>query len=85
MTHDEFKIGSDFMLSGQKYRCTDVGTRVIIAIKIGPFINVFVNDKPTTLSELEAEDQEWFQGPPYAVREIVFDEDDIQACVPLED
>lgn len=30
----------------------------------------------------EAEADGWFSGPPYAIAESVFDEDDMKACVP---
>ncbi len=33
-----------------------------------------------SLSGAEAEAQGWFAGPPYAVAETVFDEDDLEAC-----
>jgi len=34
MKHSEFKIGLEFWLGGNKWRCTDVGTRTVIAIKL---------------------------------------------------
>lgn len=66
MKKEEFKIGLEFFTSGGKFRCTDVGTRVITAIKL---------DKP---------DASWYNGPPYAVIELVFDENEFSACE-LED
>ena len=54
-------IGSEFYASGGKFRCTDKGTRTIVAIK------------------LESEDESWYNGPPYAVSESVFDEYDLEA------
>jgi hypothetical protein len=40
------------------------------------------NGKASTkaLSRSKAESQGWFNGPPYALAEIVFDEDDLEAC-----
>ena len=35
MTHGEFQIGKDFWCGGQQWRCTDIGTRVIVAISVG--------------------------------------------------
>jgi len=32
MEHQDFSIGLEFTMSGKRYRCTDVGTRVVIAI-----------------------------------------------------
>jgi hypothetical protein len=65
MRHEEFKIGMEFTTADglARWRCTDIGTRVIVAIEIVP-----------------GEDPSCYNGPPYAVAEIVFDEDDIVAC-----
>ena len=34
MRHDEFQIGDTFWCGGHKWRCTDIGTRVIIAMRL---------------------------------------------------
>ena len=34
MRHDEFQIGSIFVCSDQRWRCTDVGTRTVVAIRL---------------------------------------------------
>ena len=34
MKKEEFHLGLEFYLSGHKWRCTDVGTRTIVAIKL---------------------------------------------------
>ena len=57
MMINEFYIGIEFFCSDRKWRCTDVGTRIITAICISEH-----GDDPT-----------WFNGPPYAVVESVFD------------
>lgn len=67
MKHSDFRIGLEFMMSGARWRCTDLGTRTIIAIK------------------LDQEDESWYNGPPYAVAEMVIDEYDLDACEPIED
>jgi hypothetical protein len=59
-----FKIGCEFYCGGKRWRCTDVGSRVIVAICL--------DDHPGDLS--------WFNGPPYAVVEHVFDEYSQPAC-----
>jgi hypothetical protein len=73
MKHSDFKIGQHFQCSGVdkvvKWRCTDTGTRVIIAIKI---------ESDTRMSD------GWYNGPPYAVEERVFDEFDFAACEALK-
>jgi hypothetical protein len=67
MTHSDFFIGREFLTGAGQWRCTDVGTRVIVAMRI--------DDHP--------DDPSWYNGPPYAVAECVFDEYDQQACTPL--
>lgn len=82
MRHAEFKIGGTFRCGGQLWRCTDIGTRTIVAIRID---RVAVGGSPAahrTLSGAEAEAEGWFKGPPYAVAESVFDENDIEGCSP---
>lgn len=44
------------------WKVTDIGSRVIVAIEIG--------------TPSMTHDPSWGNGPPYAVSEIVFDEDD---------
>jgi hypothetical protein len=34
MTHADFHIGFEFFSESGRWRCTDIGTRVIIAIKL---------------------------------------------------
>ena len=58
----EFEIGIEFWCGGSRWRCTDKGTRTVIAIK------------------LDAPDASWYDGPPYKVAEICFDEYDFEAC-----
>jgi len=36
MKKEDFKIGSEFFTATGRWRCTDVGTRVVVAIKIDP-------------------------------------------------
>ena len=64
MKHGEFKIACHFYTSTGKQRCTDVGQRTIVAIRI--------DENPDDLS--------WLSGPPYAKAEIVFDEYDMPGC-----
>jgi hypothetical protein len=66
---DEWKIGDEFidensLLGRDRYRVTDVGSRVIVAINLD-------------LDLERADDPSWFNGPPYGVVECVFDEDAI--------
>ena len=68
MNHGDFAIGCVFATgSGQRWRCTDIGTRVIVA--------VCLDDHP--------DDSSWYNGPPYAVAEHVFDEYSQEDCTLL--
>jgi hypothetical protein len=85
----DFAIGSEFWLGDRKWRCTDIGTRVVVAIRVDTVRVSQENDRVITMEDLpqiEAQAKGWFDGPPYAIAEEVFDEDDIEACspVPLE-
>src|SRR3984957_18564023 len=64
MEHKDFRIGLDFYSDGKRWRCTDVGTRVIVAICLDD----------------HKDDDSWFNGPPYAVLERVFDEFEQEGC-----
>jgi len=81
MEHSDFVIGGTFWCGGRTWRCTDIGTRTVVAIRIDS-VNVGSNapELRRTLSNSEAEAEGWFNGPPYAVAEVVFDEDGLKAC-----
>lgn len=34
MTRDDFQIGAEFYTTAGKWRCTDIGSRVIVAIRL---------------------------------------------------
>lgn len=68
MKLDEFTIGAHFLCGEKQWRCTDIGTRTIVAIAL---------DHP--------DDPSWYHGPPYAVAEMVFDEEDREACEPIDE
>lgn len=87
MTLSDFRIGAEFTSEGRTYRCTDVGSRVIAAIRIDASEQGWA-DRSTgesgvrSLSRSEAEAIDWFNGPPYGVVEHLFDEDDQELCEP---
>jgi hypothetical protein len=63
MKYSDFYIGREFFgTAGFRWRCTDVGTRTILAIQLD-------HDNPN-----------WYQGPPYIAKETVFDESEIMRC-----
>lgn len=59
-----WQIGMHFLNNtGKLWRCTDVGTRTVLAIEIDP-----------------ERDEHWYVGPPYVVKEVVFDEIEMAAA-----
>ena len=85
MKHEDFKIHAVFTYGKRKWLVTDVGTRTIIAICILPASRK--NDWFRSLPEdaLNAAcagtlDVSWFKGPPYALEEHVFIEEDFEEC-----
>jgi hypothetical protein len=85
MKHSDFSLGCEFMTAVGRWRCTDIGTRTIVAIRVDPVeIASLENGLKIIrhLSQPEAEKQGWFSGPPYAVAEYVFDEDAMEDCEP---
>ena len=62
--YTEYHIGCEFICGDKKWRCTDIGFRTITGICVSD----------------HEDDQSWLNGPPYAVEEIVFDEDDLMSC-----
>lgn len=86
MRHSDFAIGSVFFCGGREWRCTDIGSRVIVAIRIDSVDVVTTSPssgaemKRRSLSRLEVENEGWFKGPPFAIAESVFDEHDQEGC-----
>src|SRR5262245_46057631 len=70
MEFSDFKIGEDFTtaLGEKRWRCTDIGTRVIVAVDVKQVLEL----QPKGLGR-----------PPYIVQEIVFDEYDFEGCEPV--
>jgi len=83
MEHSEFRIGEVFFCGGKRWRCTDIGTRIVSAICLEPHEVVTIakidGERKETRS-LTDDDPSWFNGPPYAVVESVFDEYDFGGC-----
>ncbi len=88
MKLDEFRIGLEFYCAGRRWRCTDVGSRVVVAICLEPheIESIGVADRETGVKARHiADDSSWFDGPPFAVAEHVFDDYDIEACALVPD
>lgn len=88
MRREEFRIGMEFWCGGRRWRCTDVGTRVVVGICLEPHeVVTFTREggaSPTTTRTI-SNDISWSSGPPYAVAEEVFDEHSIHGCSLLPD
>jgi hypothetical protein len=87
MKHSDFQIGGEFTTPTGRWRCTDVGTRTIVAIRIDLVeTRTILDGRPVRryLTQEEAELEGWFNGPPYALAEVVFDEDGIVECKPSD-
>jgi hypothetical protein len=84
MKHSDFELGKEFVCGGSTWRVTDIGKRVIIAIQIDAgdgFVDQFHDGiSSPSLTREDAEKNGWFNGPPYAVEEVVFDEYDFGGC-----
>lgn len=86
MELNEFVIGETFWTEAGAFRCTDIGTRVVVAIKLGPRSITRaekVDDEWQYTTRMD-DDPSWLNGPPYAVEEVVFDEHDLPACFKTE-
>jgi hypothetical protein len=79
MRHEEFRIGTEFWCDGRRWRCTDVGARVVVGICLEPH-EVVASSGGAVTSRVMTSDPSWLNGPPYAVPELVFDECDIEGC-----
>jgi len=66
MNHSDFFIGCAFLTGAGPWRCTDIGTRVMVAMRM----------------DTHPDDPSWDNGPPYAVAESAFDTYDQQGCTP---
>ncbi|MDP2821389.1 MAG: hypothetical protein Q8O52_01740 [Sulfuritalea sp.] len=85
MKHSEFSIGLEFWCGSERWRCTDVGTRVIVAISLEPreivSLEIDSNDKSKRVEMRSvSNDPKDLNGPPFSVPEHVFDEYDVDAC-----
>lgn len=82
MELSDFVIGETFWTQAGAFRCTDIGTRVVVAVKLGPrevSRAAIVNGELRVTKRID-DDPSWLNGPPYAVEEVVFDENDLLSC-----
>ncbi|MEZ2407334.1 hypothetical protein AB6806_11000 [Bosea sp. RCC_152_1] len=77
----------EFESGGGIWRCTDIGTRIVTAIRVDRVEKASKDGDliaKVVLSRSQAEAEGWFNGPPYAVAEMVFDEDALNGCEPID-
>jgi hypothetical protein len=82
LQHSQFHIGLEFWCGERRFRCTDIGSRVVVAIRIDAAEIAAVENRRTVTRKsagADAEARGWFSGPPYPVAECVFDENDLEA------
>jgi hypothetical protein len=85
MKHEIFSIGLELWCGGKCWRCTELGTRVIVAISLEPREMVQVETDPGDKSNriktrFISNDPPDVSGPPYGIVENVFDEYDLEGC-----
>jgi len=88
MKHSDFQIGTEFFTGAGRWRCTDVGTRVITAISLEPRQMVRVQGGAhgdQTEERFVSNDPLDLAGPPYMVAEHIFGEYDLDGCDATKD
>lgn len=81
MDHKDFEIGRPFLSGGREFICTDKGTRVVIALPTRA--TLVTQDRTIEMGKHEMVEGGWYDGPPYAMEELVFDENDMLNCEPV--
>jgi len=79
----DFKIGKKFWINKDQYLCTDIGTRVVVAIhlRIADIVTMHSDGKTEKMKiNLSNDKNGWLKGPPYAVTEMIIDENDLPSC-----
>ena len=51
MRHTDFHVGLEFYTASGRWRCTDVGTRVIVAIRLDARDSSWYNGPPYSVAE----------------------------------
>ncbi len=83
MRKQDFTIGSQFLCGGRRWLFTDVGTRVIVAVRVDVVEEAHMRHGRQSVVTRNVTPED-LKGPPYYLAETVFDEDDMEGCVPWE-
>ena len=80
MELSDFAIGETFWTHAGAFRCTDIGTRVVVAVMLGPreVGRAEKADGELRITKRIDDDPSWLSGRPYAVEEVVFAENDLR-------
>jgi hypothetical protein len=86
MELSDFVIGETFWTHAGAFRCTDIGTRVVVAVKLGPreIARAERVDGELRISKRIDDDPSLLNGPPYAVEELVFEKNELLGCFRTE-
>ena len=84
MELSDFVIGEPFWTQQGAFRCTDIGTRVVVAVRLGPREVSMAEsvDGELRITRRIDDDPSWLNGPPYAVEEVIFDENELLGLLP---
>ena len=83
MKLSDFSIGAEFFTGSGRWRCTDIRTRVIVAISLEPRNLTrakFDDDGKLVEENFISNDPNDLNGPPFMIAEHVFDEHGMQGC-----
>jgi len=90
MKHSDFKLGTRFTCGQRKWLVTDLGARTVIAVCLtassaNDYARGLPEDKQDEMWDRDPGgapevDPSWLHGPPYALAEHVFDENDVKGC-----
>lgn len=87
MILSDFKVGGEFRHDNKIWKCTDVGSRVVVAICTSEVwqtrtqANTFKKEEVKVVNPSPA----WFKGPPYSAKEVVFAEHLLSECTSTAD
>jgi hypothetical protein len=86
MELSDFAIGETFWTPAGAFRCTDIGTRVVVAVKLGPpeVSRAESVDGELRITKQIDHDASWLNGPPYNVEEVIFDANGLLGCFRTE-
>jgi hypothetical protein len=86
MEHRDFVIGGAFATRHSLWRCTDIGTRTVVAIQLDRMEVVEVKGGREQQRTIDPRrEPSWLSGPPYVAAEQVFDNCDFPACRPVDE